>query len=391
MPLGLFVILASGAVVGGGAGFIDDRGAAPSAAADGLSAFQSDGLSALLDAADSLGGGGEAGLGLDALLGEMEAAGGDAAAALTESERRRAQYNFGNIDLGSVGAPVDQFDPPVLSFSGSFVDNEEGAITETTARRMRTDPGGGIFVDAAMASFNGTEMAAAMAKYMGGAAYPNTMVAEIHYKMTPCVAAFCLEPTGRLPNGFNMRGQDQGSAVDRGQADGFVNGGGGMVVDQFGPMVFEAFTVLVDLTARTPAWKNTHDTDVLAMSKVVYLNITVMPGVSAPVFNPPQDFYSDTINVTMESVSDDAHVFFTLQPPFIYDKDGTWCPHMGSWCSEFAAEGTFHAVPDQRPNFRYSQRGLFTRLFDVRSNETWVSPIPSSFPFVRTHAIPTTT
>ena len=47
------------------------------------------------------------------------------------------------------------------------------------------------------------------------------------------------------------------------------------------------------------------------------------------------------VNVTLESVSEEAHVFFTLQPPFISDKNGTWCPKMGSWCAQFGSDNTF--------------------------------------------------
>ena len=377
MMLGALVVALAGASLGGGGE--SEYGSHEAAATAAAAAAAEDGLSALLLAAESSGEELVMGSGLEALVAEAGLAGGGNAAL---SERRRAQLGLGGlagVDLGNVGAAVDQFDPPVISFSGSFVDNPDGQTSEGTQTRMTTDPGAGVFVDVALLSFNETETAKALDKYMQGASYPNTTVAEIYYKLSPCSEPLCEDE--RLPNGFNGRMLDQGTVVDRGKADGFVSGGGRVVINGSGPMIFEAFTVLSDLTARSETWTNTRGNDVLAISKVLWLNITVMPGVSPPIFDPPQDFYSATINVTFDTVSDEAHVFYTLQPPFISDKNGTWCPKMGSWCTHFGSGGTFHAVPDQRPNFLYSQRGLFTRLFDVRANETWSAPIPGAFPF----------
>jgi hypothetical protein len=82
----------------------------------------------------------------------------------------------------------------------------------------------------------------------------------------------------------------------------------------------------------------------------------------------------------METGTEDSHVLFTLQPPFVYDKNGTWCPHMGVWCSNFPHEPEYHAVPNQPPSFYYSQRGLYQRIFGVPYALRWNVSIDESFP-----------
>ena len=53
----------------------------------------------------------------------------------------------------------------------------------------------------------------------------------------------------------------------------------------------------------------------------------VLPGVSDPLFDPPQDFYSGPLNVSLSTVTENASVFFTLQPPFIHDEAGPVSDH----------------------------------------------------------------
>ena len=114
-----------------------------------------------------------------------------------------------------------------------------------------------------------------------------------------------------------------------------------------GVYMVEAFSLLIDLTKRDELWVPEDEIDVLETSPVAHMNFTVGRGVTAPVFDPPQDFYSGDLNVTLDTSTLHARVFFTLQPPFIYDENGTWCPNMGSWCTGFPHEQTFHAVPNQ--------------------------------------------
>ena len=49
----------------------------------------------------------------------------------------------------------------------------------------------------------------------------------------------------------------------------------------------------------------------------------VIDDAAAPVFDPPQDFYSGSLNVTLETVTDDAHVVFTLQVPALLHSEPT--------------------------------------------------------------------
>ena len=62
------------------------------------------------------------------------------------------------------------------------------------------------------------------------------------------------------------------------------------------------------------------------------------------------------------------------------DKNGTWCPHMGVWCSNYPHEPEYHAVPNQPPNFWYSQRGMFNRIFEVPYYSRWNTTVPLDFP-----------
>ena len=47
---------------------------------------------------------------------------------------------------------------------------------------------------------------------------------------------------------------------------------------------------------------------------------------------------------------------------------------------DYPHEPEYHAVPNQPPNFWYSQRGMFTRMFDVSYWSRWNTTIPSDFP-----------
>jgi hypothetical protein len=236
---------------------------------------------------------------------------------------------------------------------------------------------------------------------------PNTTVAESYYRIAQCEEAGCTD----LPSGYNARTANQGIDTDRRKSDGEFeeltnvylapNNGMGPFVLQEGTLMhpysspqersewvpgvylFEAFTCLVDLTKRGGAWSINSNADILAISKVVYTNITVLKGVSPPIFYPPQDFFSANIDVGLPSLTDGSHVLYTLQPPFIYDTNGTWCPHMGEWCSEFPNGQTFHAVPNQPPNFWFSRRGLFAQLAGIPLTAIWnYSAPPLSFPFL---------
>ena len=97
-------------------------------AALGVGGAADDGLSQLLDAASR-----EAGTdGLDALLAEAGIAEvgsnlGDGGS--REGERRRAQFGFGGIDLGNVGAAVDQVCSLSLSLSLSLSNPVRVSVT----------------------------------------------------------------------------------------------------------------------------------------------------------------------------------------------------------------------------------------------------------------------
>ena len=164
--------------------------------------------------------------------------------------------------------------------------------------------------------------------------------------------------------------------------------------DEVGWFQLESFTMLVDLAqldqfgsplvisiSPVRCWPSLvpglnrarmveHALSCIGASQVSYTNVTIIKDVVMPVMDPPQvrsgqpgsnphgerlplhlpvlarsratvlnlmeyvqDFFSEALNVTIETPTDDAHIFFTLQPPFVYDKNGTWCPHMGVWCA----------------------------------------------------------
>ena len=376
MALGLFVIFASGALAGGGGGL--DGGGGKHIAAD-------DGLSALLEAADSMGGG-EAGAGLDALLGEMEAMGAAAedADADAASARRRAQYGRPQLYTGSQS--MTTIPEPQIVASG------------VSARDVLGTPGDGYWVDTVnLTLLNRYDT---LAPKEDGSFWPNTTVQETYYKVIQCRELHCTDTdefdasVQVLPIGFEARGLIHGNNLDRVVATGMMlgtsifigpQGDGGWA--QRGSFVFELFQVLVDLTLRDEDWTVEVSTDIVSISSVYTTNFTVIPGVKKPVFNPPQDFYSGPLNVTLDTHDarngSNASVFFTLQPPFIYDEDGTWCPNMGSWCenSPGGDATTFHAVPNQPPNFIYSARGLFVQMYDVPYAMQMSVEVPEIFPF----------
>ena len=362
MALGLFLALASGAgVLGGGGGLSDGNGGR----------MADDGLSALLDAADSMGGG-EAGAGLDALLGEMEAMNLAADAdAEQETARRRAQ--FGRPQLYTGSQSMTTIPEPEIMASGVSVQDVLGT------------PGDGYWVD----TVNITMLNAydTLAPKDDGDFWPNTTVQETYYKVIQCAELRCADEV--LPEGFAARDQMHGNNLDRVVASGMMlgtsifigpQGDGGWA--QRGSFVFELFQVLVDLTLRDEEWTVESSEDIVSISSVYTTNFTVIPGVKQPVFSPPQDFYSGPLNVTLDTTTENASVFFTLQPPFIYDEDGTWCPNMGSWCENSPHDSaTFHAVPNQPPNFLYSARGLFVEMYGVPYEMQMSVEVPEIFPF----------
>jgi hypothetical protein len=387
-----------------------------------------DGLHALLAAAgDAVGGvedGRQGGGGGAAGMGGLAAVPGDAAALLGAgtADGRRQLFAGSSAGGGSVGlASYPKFRPPTIRVSGGRftasrdsheIAGQGGLVSDTVA-----EPGAGIFVDFANVTlkhnFTAVDLDGVPIPKSGCSALgtcPNTTIAETYFRVARCRDPHCADD----PTGFSSRRAQQAILDDRRKADGTYseepgprrgtyeapNRGLGphMLEEGFlvhpyqapatqvpwtpGTYLFEAFTALVDVTKRTTMWTPSSSADVLAISQVVYVNITVLPGAAPPIFDPPQDFYSEAVNVTLETVSPDAHVFYTLQPPFIYDENGTWCPHMGSWCSSFPADQTFHAVPNQPPDFWYSRRGLFNQLLDVPYESTWnFSAPPRHFPF----------
>ena len=101
-----------------------------------------------------------------------------------------------------------------------------------------------------------------------------------------------------LPTGFAGRGETHGNNQDRIVASGTM--GNSLFVSQHGSFLFELFTVLVDLTKRDEEWTIENSADIKSISSVFTTNYTVVPGVKPPIFNPPQDFYSGPLNVTLE-------------------------------------------------------------------------------------------
>ena len=101
-----------------------------------------------------------------------------------------------------------------------------------------------------------------------------------------------------LPTGFAGRGETHGNNQDRIVASGTM--GNSLFVSQHGSFLFELFTVLVDLTKRDEEWTIENSADIKSISSVFTTNYTVVPGVKPPMFNPPQDFYSGPLNVTLE-------------------------------------------------------------------------------------------
>jgi hypothetical protein len=249
----------------------------------------------------------------------------------------------------------------------------------------------GIFVNRVALSFdtnyNGSKPddAAVMAQGNGERSiYSNTTVAEVHYKIQGCPNAV-LEPNQDLCDSkftiydefrpFFYGTADVGNANDRGRGDGIlyttwdqpvtepINLEPGVTTrapdgeDEVGWFQIESFTMLVDLAqldqfgsplvisiSPVRCWPSLvpglnrarmveHALSCIGASQVSYANVTIIKDVVMPVMDPPQDFFSEALNVTIETPTDDAHIFFTLQPPFVYDKNGTWCPHMGVWCA----------------------------------------------------------
>ena len=374
-----------------------------------------DGLDALLAAAGDLGGGESAAL--DALLAQAASAIGndEQAGGLDEqaeaAARRQLLGGFsggglggglgggglGGLLGGGGGVVVGAAKPPEFAAQGRFVLDLDGKSDENTERLMKETPSAGIFVDSLKLSLVHQHN---MTDEDTGEPLPNSTVAQTFYRMTPCVQAYCadmLDPDGGIM-GTTKGDATDGTYMDR--AD-LPMASGPVVLDTPGVYFFEVFSLMVDLTKRDENWMLEDEIDVVETSPMTYANFTVVPGVQQPVFDPPQDFYSGKLNVTVETVTDDASVFFTLQPPFIYDLNGTWCPHMGSWCAGFPPDQTFHAVPNQPPAFLYSARGLYTRLLDIPYDFQLNVTVPFGFPFfadsnraleslVSTHAISTT-
>ena len=119
---------------------------------------------------------------------------------------------------------------------------------------------------------------------------------ETYYKITMCKELMCTDEP--LPTGFAGRGETHGNNQDRIVASGTM--GNSLFVSQHGSFLFELFTVLVDLTKRDEEWTIENSADIKSISSVFTTNYTVVPGVKPPMFNPPQDFYSGPLNVTLE-------------------------------------------------------------------------------------------
>ena len=119
---------------------------------------------------------------------------------------------------------------------------------------------------------------------------------ETYYKITMCKELMCTDDP--LPTGFAGRGETHGNNQDRIVASGTM--GNSLFVSQHGSFLFELFTVLVDLTKRDEEWTIENSADIKSISSVFTTNYTVVPGVKPPMFNPPQDFYSGPLNVTLE-------------------------------------------------------------------------------------------
>ena len=302
-------------------------------------------------------------------------------------------------NAGGPGGATSDVDPPAIKGSGTFVLDRErhlpkgdgpGNITAELA------PGAGIFVNYVNlsfgVSFNGT-------RRDGTGKWPNTTAAETHYVVQYCENALFSPDTANCPEKFDVLGnfravfygdENAGNEMDRFNSDGIAewNGkwgqagdAGPVIVSHVGWIFVEAFTLLVETNVQPSPVTGLYPLPtIVAMSAVSYANFTVVPDPVMPILDPPQDFFDGTLNVTLETPTNASHVFFTLQPPFVNDKNGTWCPHMGVWCSNYPHEPEYHAVPNQPPNFWYSQRGMFSRMFEVPYYSRWNTMVPSDFP-----------
>jgi hypothetical protein len=345
------------------------------------------GLDALLLAAGGGGGGGGAAA-VAGRLGEIPLAAapqsqptigvGAAEGEQWERARRRAQFGAPALQVYN-GEQSGDLDPPRLFLSAvqRVVDDtgrgfRDWNVTDQVYTLGHTFTG--IMVDTVNLTVAGTDLA------LGGddgEPYSNTTKAEFHYKVTECAQRFCTD----MPAGFDGRNA-MPTIKDRGVSDGILSGNSSTFITRHGFLLIEVFEVIVDVSKRDEKWTPESDADLVKMGPVVYTNVTVLAGVSAPIFDPPQDFFSGPVNVSLETTTDEAHVFYTLQPPFINDENGTWCPHMGSWCTGFPQGQTFHAVPDQPPDYIYSRRGLFNLLFGVPAEHRFNdSLVPPQFPF----------
>ena len=288
--------------------------------------------------------------------------------------------------------------PPEIRGEGTFVLDLERHMPEgdgpgnVTKKRA---PGSGIFVNFVNVTFgvefNGTKE--------DGSLWPNTTVAETHFAVRYCPGALFFPDAEHCADKFDVLGnfrpvfygdEGAGNVADRYNSDGVAkwNGefgrtgdAGPVIVQDVGWILVEAFTLLLDTSTFTLNTQTGEPIpEIVAISTVAYGNFTVVPDSVKPILDPPQDFFDADLNVTLETPTNNSHVFFTLQPPFVNDKNGTWCPHMGVWCSNYPHEPEFHAVPNQPPNFWYSQRGMFNRLFDVPYYHRWNTTVPDAFP-----------
>ena len=259
--------------------------------------------------------------------------------------------------LNAAGSPstgtASDVPPPKIKGGGTFVLDKERHTDPTRNLTAELTPGGGIFVNYVNLTFgvpfNGT-------RNDGSGMWPNSTAAETHYAVQYCPGALFFPSTEYCADKFDVLGNfrpvfygdtQAGNAMDRFNSDGVATWTGEMtdgaqiqgdagpvIVRDVGWIYVEAFTLLVETdVAPSPVTGEYPLPTIVAMSAVSYANFTVVPDPVMPILDPPQDFFDTTLNVTLETPTNDSHVFFTLQPPFVNDKNGTWCPHMGVWCS----------------------------------------------------------
>lgn len=92
---------------------------------------------------------------------------------------------------------------------------------------------------------------------------------------------------------------------------GVVDSSGSFFLPQqpsYGSLLIEVFEALVDMTKRVAGeeegeepWTLASDADVTSMSAVVVTNCTLLPGVGAPIFDPPQVHHRIVRNAAAET------------------------------------------------------------------------------------------